>query len=488
MDFPFRQLLPKLTSAPRAFLFFSIVNLISWQCIVGQVLVLFARSLAMPADLVGLLLSFIPLSMLLVVISIPAVEFFGPRKLLITSWLLRNVLVTAVFFIPVVTLHHGQKAAWLTLLLAVLGFSLARAFGVGGWYPWIHEIVPKQEFTDYFNSETILVQLVNILLAVLISRVLVHWSGLSSFYLIYGAGVVVGLFSVVLLVFMPGGRKCRTFSGKEKRFASFYKALGDKPYTHFIVVTSLALSSFMWVGSSSIMYLRDAMLFRDGQIMIMTAIGGVAVAFSIRYWSTLAERQGGNRVMAKILVLHAVSIICWLFLLPDSRFRFVLAVLALVSSMVFSVCFSTVAARSMLCRVQNEGRTGYTSLWIIGVSLSSGIPPILAGQLINHLGMTGFRLCFIFSILLGISVSFFLKRLPEEGELPNLPYLDILIRPLQPFRWLGRMTWVSLGFGVRRPATGRQSATHEETGNKFLLDQRSLPGKHDDKEHDQGID
>lgn len=175
------------------------VNLISWQCVVGQVLILFARSLGMPADLVGLLISFVPFSMLLVVVSIPAVEFFGPRKLLITTWFLRNILISSVFFIPAVTVHYGQRAAWLVLLFAVLGFALTRAFGVGAWYPWLHEIVPHDNISDYFNSETILVQVTNIVLAVVIAQVLAHFSGLTSFFLVYGAGVIVGLVSVGML-------------------------------------------------------------------------------------------------------------------------------------------------------------------------------------------------------------------------------------------------------------------------------------------------
>jgi MFS family permease len=462
MGFSFYQSFTRLTPAPRAFLFFSIVNLASWQCIVGQVLVLFARSLGMPADLVGLLISFVPVSMLLVVMSIPAVEYLGPRKLLITSWLLRTVLISSVFLIPLVTGHYGQRAAWLMLLFAVLGFSLVRAFGVGAWYPWLHEIVPRDNIADYFNSETILVQIANIVLAVAISQVLAHVNGMASFYYIYGAGVVIGLFSVGMLFFMPGGRKTPKLYGGERRYDAFYTAFANKPYRHFIIVISVAFSSLMWVSSAAIMYLRDIMLFADGKIMFITAIGGIAVALTVRSWSNRAERKGGNRVMAKMLLLHAASTLCWFLLLPGSRFGFALAILALVGSMVFSISLSTVAARTMLGQVKEEGRIGYTSLWIIGVSLANGLPPILAGQLIDHFGILGFRLCFAISIFLAIAVSFLLKNLPEEGVLPDLPYLDVLVRPLQPVRWMGRLVWLSLGFGERPPVKTESSAEKEE--------------------------
>jgi hypothetical protein len=461
MGVSFYRSFTRLSPAPRAFLFFSIVNLASWQCIVGQVLVLFARSLEMPAGLVGLLISFVPVSMLLVVMSIPAVEFFGPRKLLITCWLLRTIVISSVFLIPTVTAHYGQHAAWLMLLLAVLTFSLVRAFGVGAWYPWLHEIVPRDNFADYFSSETIMVQGANILLAVAISQVLAHVSGQASFFVVYGAGVVIGLFSVGLLFFMPGGRQGPKLASGERRYASFYKAFADRPYRQFIIVISVAFSALMWVGSSAIMYLRDIMLFADGKIMFITALGSIAVALSVRSWSNRAERKGGNRVMARMLFLHAAATLCWFFLVPGGPFSFVLAVLALVGSMVFSISLSTVAARTMLGLVKDEGRIGYTSLWIIGVSLANGIPPILAGQLIDHLGILGFRLCFAISILLAGVVSFLLKRLPEEGVLPDLSYLDMLVRPLQPVRWMGRLVWMSLGFGERPAIPSGESPPQE---------------------------
>lgn len=446
----------RLPPAPRAFLFFSLVNLASWQCIVGQVLILFARSLGMPADLVGLLISFVPVSMLLVVVSIPAVEFFGPRKLLITSWLLRTVLISSVFFVPLVTDHFGQRAAWLMLLFAVLGFSLIRAFGVGAWYPWLHEIVPRDNIADYFNSETILVQVANIVLAVAISQVLAHVDGMASFFYVYGAGVVIGLVSVGMLFFMPGGRRSPVVIEGGRRYEAFYRAFADRPYRHFIMIISLALASLMWVGSSAIMYLRDIMHFSDGTIMLITALGGIGVALSVRSWSNRADRGGGNRVMARMLLWHAAATLCWFFLVPGSRFGLLLAVIALVSSMVLSISLSTVAARTMLGQVKEEGRIGYTSLWIIGVSLANGIPPILAGQLIDHFDILGFRLCFAISIGMGVAASFLLKNLPEEGVLPDLPYLDVLVRPLQPVRWMGRLVWLSLGFSPRptpRPGT-----------------------------------
>ena len=60
-----------LEPAPRRFLFFVAVNVVSWQNIVGPAMVLFARKIDMPEFLVGLLLSIMPFAQLLVLVTMP---------------------------------------------------------------------------------------------------------------------------------------------------------------------------------------------------------------------------------------------------------------------------------------------------------------------------------------------------------------------------------------------------------------------------------
>ncbi|MEW6219815.1 MAG: hypothetical protein AB1634_09825, partial [Thermodesulfobacteriota bacterium] len=117
----------RLPAASRRFLVFSSVNLISWQCIAGQAMVLFARHLGMPASWVGWLLSFLPLSMLLATGTVRLVERLGPRQLLAGGWLARNLAASLVFTMPWAQAWWGPPGAWAVLLAATLGFCVVRA-------------------------------------------------------------------------------------------------------------------------------------------------------------------------------------------------------------------------------------------------------------------------------------------------------------------------------------------------------------------------
>lgn len=143
-----------------------------------------------------------------------------------------------------------------------------------------------------------------------------------------------------------------------------------------------------------------------------------------------------------------------------------LAIPVIVFTSIFSAAFTMVSARGMLCRVRDEGRVAYTGLWILGISAANGLPPILAGLLIGLLGMAGFQLCFCIAGGIGLAAAGLMFGLsPEEGK-PPMHELHHLIRPAQPLRSLGRVFWVTLGFGEKKER-GRhckkpESGQHED--------------------------
>jgi hypothetical protein len=440
----------ELPQPPRLFLIFTAVNVFSWQCIAGQALVLFARALNMPPAWVGLLLSFLPISMLLVVFAVPLVEWLGPRKLLMWTWLGRNILALSVFLLPWAVLRWGEAAGWQVLLFATLAFSLIRAVGVGAWYPWLHEIVPRPLLGSYFSIEAAMSQVIMIVVAVSMALILGLGQGLSRFFLLYGAGIGAGLWSVQLLRKIPGGKRRVAEIGVGGRSPALREALANQEYRRFFFLAMLGIASLMWLNAASVMYLRDMLFYSETRIMLLLGAGGIGVACTVHFWGKAADRFGSVPAMIQLLAAHALLAFAWWGLLPGGRMTGLLALPIIVFSAIFNVAFTMVSARGMLCRVRDEGRVAYTSLWILGVSTANGLPPILAGLLIDHLGLLGFRLCFCIAGGLGLAAAGLMFGLsPEEGK-PPIGELHHLIRPGQPLRSLGRVFWITLGFGEKK--------------------------------------
>ena len=441
----------ELPRPPRLFLIFTAVNVFSWQCIAGPAMVLFARALNMPPAWVGLLLSFLPISMLLVVFTVPLVEWLGPRKLLLWTWLARNVLSLSVFLVPWAVSRWGEAGGWQVLLFATLAFSLIRAVGVGAWYPWLHEIVPRPLLGSYLSIEAAMSQVIIIALALAMALILGLGQGLSRFFLLYAAGIGAGFWSVQLIGKIPGGeRVVATDFGLSGRSPSLRQALADQEYRRFFVLAMLGTGSVMWLNAASVMYLRDMLFYSEAKIMLLLAAGGIGVACTVHFWGRAADRFGSVPAMIQLLGAHALLAFCWWGLLPGGRMTGLLAVPVIVFTTIFNGAFTMVSASGMLRRVRDEGRVAYTSLWILGVSTANGLPPILAGLLIDYWGMGGFRLCFLIAGCIGLAAAGFMFGLSTEEGKPPLHELRHLIQPSQPLRSLARVFWITLGFGEKK--------------------------------------
>ncbi len=436
--------LGELPTASRKFLVFSGFNLISWQCIVGSVLVLFGRAIHMPASWVGILLSFLPISMILVIASIPAVERFGPRRLLVITWLIRNLFATLVFGIPFVVDWWGMEAGWLLLMLSILCFSLARAFGVGAWFPWLHEIVPKEKLGTYFSLESIWVQLLTVLVTFTIALVLGWEENLYRFYWVYGVGILAGLSSVLYARKIPGGDRSFAAVTSNFKFLTLRHAFQDNTYRPFIFKAILSLSSIMWINIASVLYLRDMLGLPERVIMSYLAMGAVGVACFVNFGSQTIERFSSHKVMSGFMGGQMVISATWWFLRPNTLLTSVMVLPIVIAGAITSAGFIIYASKAMMSLVPQTDRVGYTSFWIAGSSISNGLPPIIAGRLIEKLALNGYLICFMLSTLSAAIVAVLWYRFPiEDIDLPAS--IHHMVKPSQPLRNLQRTIWIILG-------------------------------------------
>ncbi|MBU0990992.1 MAG: hypothetical protein KJ737_00745 [Proteobacteria bacterium] len=449
MNYPtiFRNI-REIPPAPRRFLLFTGINVFSWQCIVGQALVLFGRSLDMPPSWIGTLLSFMPLSMLFVIFSIPAVQVLGPRKLMTITWLTRNFFAVFVFTIPFALKIWGREAAWYILLFSTGGFSLARAFGVGSWYPWLHEIVPQPILGTYFAIETIIVQSISVVLTLGIGKILGLTEQLYRFYWVYAIGISAGLISILYMRRIPGGMSTSEKSATVKEsFSVIFRALKDTQYIRFIFFIIFSMASFMWISIASILYLRDILGYTDTIIMYFFAVAAVLIAITVRFWVRQAEKFGSEKIMAILMATQILVAVLWICVSPGKPWTFALALTTVALGGSINAGFSIISCRGMMTLVPHENRVGYTSLWIMAISVANGVPPIIAGWLIDIFHLAGFLSCFLLSAGFALCLSVLWWHFRFEVRTQPMANLHHIIRPTQPLRALGRIIWLIFGRG-----------------------------------------
>ena len=444
MPIPLISDFQKLSQPPKRFLVFSTFNVFSWFSLVGPVVVLFGRAIDMPASWIGFLLSFMPLSMLLVMVTIPLVTRFGPKKLMIVTWIGRNLAASLVFFIPWALHAHGARAAWIVLLTAVLSFCLVRAAGVGGWFPWLHEVVPEKEQNTFFSTETALAQLCIVVVTLSQAAILGKDPGVGHFMVIYAFGIFAGLMSALWLSRVPGGKSTYNPEFPQNSFTSYGVAWKDRPYIRFVFTTGLCFSCLAWINSSVVLYMRDALGFNDLRIMLVMSAGNFCVLLTIHFWGRFAEHSGTGQAAVLAMVGHSCAALAYLLLPPGAPWTAWLLPAVFMASSVLNSAYWTLTHRHMIQIVDEEHKVGYTNIWILGTALSLGLTPIVAGYVIEHLHLAGFRIAFAIAGVGGLAAGLANFWVVYDRK-PLRNALDELINPTLPIRTLARIAWVTVG-------------------------------------------
>lgn len=457
MQIPIVTSLRELDPAPRRFLLFIVFNVISWQNIVGPTLILFARSLDMPPSWIGFLISFMPLSMVLVLFTVPIVNRFGPKRVLFTGWLWRNILVSAVFLIPFILQRYGLHAAQILLLCATLAFCILRALGAGGWLPWLHEVVPTHQRGSYFSTEAAVSQFMTVVVAFAQAALLSGHPGHWRFLTVYCVGIAAGLLSLVWMARVPGGHGVQDAPAEHASYDSYRFAWADRPFVRFVVVAALCFSCIAWMQSAIVLFMRDVLFYKADRIMLITAAGGAAVLFTIRSWGRFADVSGSASAMLLTMFGHSVGAAACLVLVPGMAWNGALVVFGFVLTSVFAAAFNMAAHRAMLNYVKVTGRVAYTNLWTVFTSVIFGVTPIMAGWLIDHWELAGYRTCFGIAVVGGILCGMASRGVVSDAG-PLERSLAALINPALPVRMAARIVWITLGMHPSRngnPSVGK---------------------------------
>lgn len=444
MPIPVLSSIRVLDPPSRRFLAFSALNVFAWQSVVGPAMVLCARSIDMPASWVGILMSFLPFSMLLVLFNVQLVTHFGSKRVMFSAWLGRNILMSFIFLLPLALRYEDPRVAWILMMSATLGFCFMRTLGVGGWFPWLHEIVPKVHRASFFGAEASVVHSINIFIMVIQALLLMGNPGLGRFLIIYAIGISVGFISLITILRIPGGSGSGVSASFRESMASYKKPLRNRQFLRFLILATGCFTGFGLYSSAHVLFMRDMLELPDTITMLIMALSSCAILLTIRAWTHFSDFSGSGLTMFKSLFGFSMIAFCFLSLLPGRSWTIPLLVFLSVAGAVLAGAHGIAIHRAMLGYVEESHRVGYSNLWIVATATAMGISPIIAGQCIDRWEMLGFRICFVSAgILCLICALLSLKVIqdqPEGSERENR-----LINTGLPLRTLARIMWITFG-------------------------------------------
>ena len=447
-----------LNPAPQKYLAFTAFNVISWQCIVGPAMVLFARYIGMPPNKVGVLISLMPFTTLLAVFMVPFVTRIGPKNLMLRTWLIRNLIMLPVFTIPFVISKWGNSAGGNLLIVLTLGFCIARAFGAGGWLPWLHEVVPHEQRGIYFSAEAGVVQLVNVGILIFQGLFLGKNPSITEFLIIYAVGILGGLVSLFWMARVPGGAGKKIPIKIEDFYRPYKAVLGDKAYLLFLMSAFISLSATNWYGSVIVLYMRDILKFSERDILWITSVGSFMIMVTAPAWGRYSDQFGSSPAILRSLLCHAFLVLPFIEFYPQYNWVKYLVPIFVVMIAVFSAAFWTSIHRAMLNMVPEKFRIPYTNMWTVVSGLALGLTPIFAGQVIQVWGWKGFQICFaIAGILCIISAVLCYVTIKEKIRLEQPPIINVILSPKNAITVLLEGFTISLGLQRKNSYTNSQN-------------------------------
>jgi MFS family permease len=391
-----------LGNAARRFLLFSFLNTVSWQLLVGSVLVLHARALAIPSGVVGVVVSIMPFTLVLSLVVSHWVDRIGPRRMMTAGWTARNLMAFPLVLTPWIYAVWGSHAAGVALFTGVLCFCTMRSLTCAGWFPWLHEIVPGNERGRYFSMEIILVQVVNVGIGLGTFLFLGHHPALWKFGALSAVGIAAGLASISLMRRIPGGGPSLS-TRRRHALVDLRLVLRDRSFMSYARWTSLGL--FVTVGQNTltVLSMRDYLHIAPAMIMFTTAMGSAAAMVAGPWWGRLADRHGTGPVQVLSGILMAIALASFALLRERTPLGIVIPVSA--ACVVAYSGFFVAANRGMLQRMRPALRAGYSAMWLSITSVAMGSSSVLVGLVVQHAGPHAYwGLCLAYSALIAMAV------------------------------------------------------------------------------------
>ena len=406
-------------------------------------MVLFARFMDVKASMVGGLIALPLSSTVLILLTVSLVMRFGPKRLMLATWLVRNFVTAIVFLVPVTLNHGGSEVAGYVFFFAIASYCIIRSAGVGGWLPWLHEIIPKEKRDAYFSMETSVAQITNVGISLSQAFILGENPTMNNFLIIYAIGIGAGMISLFFMSRVPGGAGVKEKVSFKQSLKAYPVVLRDKKFTAFVISESLCWCALSCYWSANVMYMRDLLHLSDRSIMMIAASGSFFVFLTVRAWGRFAEHNGRGEALFLTMLAQSVVVGSCIFIPAQSPYALWLAGGTFVLATVFGVAHWTLSHGAALSFVNEEAKVGYTNVWALSSSLALGLTAVLVGVIIDYAGMEwGFRICFALSAIIGSICSFTTWHTVDVAPRPELGKLiDVTI----PMRTAARVLWITVG-------------------------------------------
>jgi hypothetical protein len=382
---------------------FSLFNVISFNFLAGNIIVLYALRLGAGNVLIGLIAASYQLTFIFSLIGRGLIGRMGAVKLMGYFWLLRYLLMIPVVLtaLPVIREHLGLVLAIVTI--SVFGFNIAKGIGLTASKPIMGEIPPPRERGAFLANHSLIIHLGAIATSLTMAALLGPRAPVGRYALLLSVGVVAGFGASWFILRLP--EPVEAGQGFHSRFADGIRlAFTDRTFRRLNSVNMIAVGVGAMAEAFLVVYLRQLYGYSDQLVVLFVAAGSVGAAIMAVVARSVMDRIGAKPLLFTFTVI-SVAILVPVAIAPDVggpwRYLFPALVFFFFSMGRFGILTSADGYFYSITQAEERLDLG------IAFGLGSGI----AGSLGSFLG--------------GVLLSGLQQALPGSAALPFTIYFSI---------------------------------------------------------------
>ena len=365
---------------------FQAFNAVSWQICLGAPLILFARELGASAVVLGLLAGLAPLTSVLQLLVAPHGERIGYRKLMVSGWSARVMMLIFLALLPLAT-YFWKPAIIIGLLIAVMtAFTALRGVATCAWMPWITALVPRSVRGLYLSRDRTFIGVASVAALAVSGMFLFDHDNMWSFSIVFGLSFLGGAVSLYFLNRIPEPETTNRAVAPLARLR-WRDLLRDGAFVRLLSFAAVVQLCVLSTATFITIFVREEVKLQDGAILWITAGAALVGIFGLRLLRSHIDGMGSRPFLGVVFLWWSVYYLAWFLLaahLLDGAQ--ILAPMLMLAAGFFASIYELSLTRLMMNTVGDRpGTTQYFALQSVIVSLLAGLSPIMWGWMLDNL-------------------------------------------------------------------------------------------------------
>ena len=331
---------------------FSIGTTVSGTCLLAAPLQLFAIKLGATEKMLGLLSFVIIAPVVMSLLTLNSIEKHGKRAVMIFWNVCSFLVILPIVLLPLISKNMNNQMILYCLIFIIFLRSSSSYMGSSGWFPILHDNVPKRITSRYFASMRSIWQGATFLTFLLVGWFMGKDAPMWKLSVTFSIGCAALLLRVVSPIWMyeESPTKKAVLSLKQ-RVLALINTVSLRPFLLFCLLFNLGTYAAV---PFQIKLLKE-LGYSDSLIMYACSMVHLGAILTLRLWGRAIDRHNGTKIFGVCILGMAVCVFSWIFVGNNSYSAVLVFILYLMWS-VFQSGYGIAQIRYLFHNVPQENQ------------------------------------------------------------------------------------------------------------------------------------